>query len=219
VSVLSLTVRRRHTSCRSGCWQCCDSSSCSTSWQRLSSSGTPHVRTCKHRSDSLHMQPAVSLPPVADVPVGACHAAACHMTLCPKAASCCAASGLGDPEYVWISFFTDWTFCVLGASGLLGFLITLWRMAQRAKHQKRVGTRPDAEAGHRVSRPADINGTDTGIDGQRAAPTAPAAAVMPPAANGSVAAAHESGASGGVAGGSSTAGLARKVTAWMWQEH
>lgn len=132
------------------------------------------------------------------------------MTRSPEAASCCAASGLGDPEYVWISFFTDWTFCVLGASGLLGFLITLWRMTQRAKHRKRVGTPPDAEAGHRVSRPAGIDGVNGA--GQRAAP---AAAALPPAANGGIAAAYESGASGGMAGVSSTTGLARKVTAWM----
>ena len=131
------------------------------------------------------------------------------VTRSPEAASCRAASGLGDPEYVWISFFTDWTFCVLGASGLLGFLVTLWRMTQRAKHHKRVGTRPDAEAGHRGSRPAGINGADGAS--QRAAPVA----ALPPAVHGSDAAAHEIGASGGMAGSSSTTGLARKVTAWM----
>lgn len=59
---------------------------------------------------------------------------------------CCgAANGLGRPEYVWVSFFTDWTFCVFGASGLLGFVVTLWRMAGRSKAAK---VRPDAEHGN-----------------------------------------------------------------------
>ena len=130
---------------------------------------------------------------------------------------CCAAVGLGDPEYVWISFFTDWTFCVLGASGLLGFCITLWRMTQRAKHQKSVRAQPDAEAGHDRSRPGGASGTDD--ISQRAAQAATAAAAPPNAEDGSTKAPHAVGASGGVAGSGGTTVAARKVPTWQSHEH
>lgn len=52
---------------------------------------------------------------------------------------------------MWISFFTDWTFCVYGLSGLLGFGVTLWRMAASRKAGKQVHS--DAEAPVAVTTP------------------------------------------------------------------
>lgn len=57
-----------------------------------------------------------------------------------------AGNGLGSPGYVWISFFTDWTFCVYGFSGLLGFVVTVWRMSARRKARKQVHSDVEATA-------------------------------------------------------------------------
>mmetsp|Transcript_3462 Transcript_3462/g.10065 ORF Transcript_3462/g.10065 Transcript_3462/m.10065 type:complete len:329 (-) Transcript_3462:574-1560(-) len=47
-----------------------------------------------------------------------------------------ARNGLGKPGYVWVSFFTDWTFVVFGFSGFFGFAVTVWRMTCRARSAK-----------------------------------------------------------------------------------
>lgn len=39
-------------------------------------------------------------------------------------------------RYVWVSFFTDWTFVVFGFSGFFGFAVTVWRMTCRARSAK-----------------------------------------------------------------------------------
>ena len=124
---------------------------------------------------------------------------------------------------MWISYFTDWTFCVFGASGLIGFLVTLGRMAQRAKSRKLVRMQPDAEAGHGASRSNGVHGLN-GMNGSAAAAQG-AEAPLPPSANGSIAAPHAVGSYGGLPGINSTTALARKVTsmdstsAWsmLWQ--
>ena len=33
----------------------------------------------------------------------------------------------GHPGYVWISFFTDWTFCLFGFTGVIGTIVTAQR--------------------------------------------------------------------------------------------
>ena len=36
----------------------------------------------------------------------------------------------GHPGYVWISFFTDWTFCLFGFTGVIGTVVTAQRWAR-----------------------------------------------------------------------------------------
>lgn len=51
-------------------------------------------------------------------------------------------NGLGSPGYVWLSFFTDWSFMVYGFAGLFGFGVTLWHMILQRRDVK---VQPDVE--------------------------------------------------------------------------
>lgn len=80
---------------------------------------------------------------------------------------------------------------MFGASGLLGFLVTLWRMLKRAKQAK---VQPDAESGR---------GSNTASAAAAAAPQA--------ATNGGAAAPQAAATSGAAATGNATLVLARTV--------
>ncbi len=43
---------------------------------------------------------------------------------------CTAGVHFGHPGYVWISFFTDWTFCLFGFTGVIGTVVTAQRWAR-----------------------------------------------------------------------------------------
>ena len=47
----------------------------------------------------------------------------------------------GHPGYVWISFFTDWTFCLFGFTGVIGTVVTAQRWHRDRSLRRKGGMR------------------------------------------------------------------------------
>ena len=78
---------------------------------------------------------------------------------CDEAARCdeapvppCAGVHFGHPGYVWISFFTDWTFCLFGFTGVIGTVVTAQRWLR--DRSVRRGGGPSVPAGAVAPAPA-----------------------------------------------------------------